>query len=94
MKQEKDRNERLVRGREQAMKAKAFETVSNKARLLFHLKDRNREIYQQDNAARALYQSRLCEAIKTLARTNERTRVLMASQSWLWYRARVTSSCW
>lgn len=35
-------------------------------------RDRNRDIYQQDDAARALYQSRLCEAIKTLARTNER----------------------
>ncbi len=36
-------------------------------------KDRNRNIYQQDHAARALYQSRLCEAIKTLNRTNERS---------------------
>ncbi len=36
-------------------------------------RDRNRDIYQQDDAARALYQSRLCEAIKSLARTNERT---------------------
>jgi len=36
-------------------------------------KDRNRDIYQQDDAARGLYQSRLCEAIKTLARTNERS---------------------
>lgn len=36
-------------------------------------RDRNRNIYAQDDAARALYQSRLCEAIKTLARTNERT---------------------
>jgi 4-hydroxy-3-methylbut-2-enyl diphosphate reductase len=36
-------------------------------------RDRNRDIYQQDAAARALYQSRLCEAIKTLARTNERS---------------------
>jgi len=36
-------------------------------------RDRNRDIYQQDDHARALYQSRLCEAIKTLARTNERT---------------------
>lgn len=36
-------------------------------------RDRNRNIYEQDDAARALYQSRLCEAIKTLARTNERT---------------------
>jgi 4-hydroxy-3-methylbut-2-enyl diphosphate reductase len=36
-------------------------------------KDRNRDIYQQDGAARALYQSRLCEAIKELSRTNERS---------------------
>lgn len=36
-------------------------------------RDRNRDIYQQDDAARGLYQSRLCEAIKTLARTNERS---------------------
>lgn len=36
-------------------------------------KDRNRDIYQQDEAARNLYQSKLCEAIKTLARTNERS---------------------
>lgn len=36
-------------------------------------RDRNRDIYQQDDAARALYQSRLCEAIKVLARTNERS---------------------
>jgi 4-hydroxy-3-methylbut-2-enyl diphosphate reductase len=36
-------------------------------------RDRNRDIYQQDDAARTLYQSRLCEAIKTLARTNERS---------------------
>ena len=36
-------------------------------------RDRNRDIYQQDDAARALYQSRLCEAIKSLARTNERS---------------------
>ncbi|HEY8994775.1 MAG TPA: 4-hydroxy-3-methylbut-2-enyl diphosphate reductase [Lacunisphaera sp.] len=36
-------------------------------------RDRNRDIYQQDDAARALYQSRLCEAIKTLARISERT---------------------
>jgi 4-hydroxy-3-methylbut-2-enyl diphosphate reductase len=35
-------------------------------------KDRNRDIYEQDGAARALYQSRLCETIKALARTNER----------------------
>jgi 4-hydroxy-3-methylbut-2-enyl diphosphate reductase len=36
-------------------------------------KHRNRDIYQQDDAARGLYQSRLCEAIKVLARTNERS---------------------
>lgn len=36
-------------------------------------KDRNRDIYQQDEAARGLYQSRLCEAIKSISRTNERT---------------------
>lgn len=36
-------------------------------------KDRNRSIYAQDGAARALYQSKLCEAIKALARTNERS---------------------
>ncbi|MFZ5495009.1 MAG: 4-hydroxy-3-methylbut-2-enyl diphosphate reductase [Verrucomicrobiota bacterium] len=36
-------------------------------------RDRNRTIYQQDDAARALYQSRLCEAIKALSRTHERT---------------------
>ncbi|MDI1320568.1 MAG: 4-hydroxy-3-methylbut-2-enyl diphosphate reductase [bacterium] len=36
-------------------------------------RDRNRDIYQQDDAARGLYQSRLCEAIKALARTNERS---------------------
>lgn len=36
-------------------------------------KDRNRNIYQQDSEARNLYQSRLCEAIKALARTNERS---------------------
>ena len=36
-------------------------------------RDRNRDIYQQDDAARALYQSRLCEAIKALSRTNERS---------------------
>lgn len=36
-------------------------------------RDRNRAIYQQDDAARALYQSRLCEAIKALSRTHERT---------------------
>ncbi len=36
-------------------------------------KERNRGIYAQDEAARALYQSRLCEAIKALSRTNERS---------------------
>ena len=36
-------------------------------------KDRNRSIYEQDSAARALYQSKLCEAIKALSRTNERS---------------------
>ncbi|WP_438482855.1 4-hydroxy-3-methylbut-2-enyl diphosphate reductase [Oleiharenicola lentus] len=36
-------------------------------------RDRNRSIYQQDDSARALYQSKLCEAIKALARTNERS---------------------
>jgi 4-hydroxy-3-methylbut-2-enyl diphosphate reductase len=36
-------------------------------------RDRNRDIYQQDDATRSLYQSQLCEAIKTLARTNERS---------------------
>jgi 4-hydroxy-3-methylbut-2-en-1-yl diphosphate reductase len=36
-------------------------------------KDRNREIYRQDPGAQALYQSRLCEAIKALSRTNERS---------------------
>jgi len=36
-------------------------------------RDRNRSIYQQDPAARNLYQSRLCEAIKALSRTNERS---------------------
>ena len=36
-------------------------------------RDRNRAIYQQDEAARLLYQSRLCEAIKALSRTHERT---------------------
>lgn len=35
-------------------------------------KERNRGIYAHDPAASALYQSRLCEAIKALARTNER----------------------
>lgn len=37
--------------------------------------ERNRLIYQLDPAAHALYQSRLCEAIKALARTHERTAV-------------------
>ncbi|HVT74329.1 MAG TPA: 4-hydroxy-3-methylbut-2-enyl diphosphate reductase [Lacunisphaera sp.] len=36
-------------------------------------RDRNRNIYQQDEEARILYQSRLCEAIKALGRTNERS---------------------
>ncbi len=36
-------------------------------------KDRNRAIYEQDEGARALYQSKLCEAIKLLARTSERS---------------------
>ncbi len=36
-------------------------------------RDRNRNIYEQDDAARSLYQSRLCEAIKTVVRTNERS---------------------
>lgn len=36
-------------------------------------RDRNRDIYQQDPAARGLYQSKLCEAIKALSRTNERS---------------------
>lgn len=36
-------------------------------------RDRNRGIYQQDEATRALYQSQLCDAIKALARTNERS---------------------
>ncbi len=36
-------------------------------------RDRNRNIYEQDDAARELYQSRLCEAIKTVARTSERS---------------------
>ena len=36
-------------------------------------RDRNRHIYQQDAAASALYQSKLCEAIKALSRTHERT---------------------
>ena len=37
--------------------------------------ERNRLIYQLDPAAHALYQSKLCEAIKALARTHERTAV-------------------
>ncbi|OAM87075.1 4-hydroxy-3-methylbut-2-enyl diphosphate reductase [Termitidicoccus mucosus] len=36
-------------------------------------KERNRDIYQFDDHARALYQSRLCAAIKALSRTNERS---------------------
>lgn len=36
-------------------------------------RERNRAIYGQDGAAAALYQSRLCAAIKALARTNERS---------------------
>jgi 4-hydroxy-3-methylbut-2-enyl diphosphate reductase len=36
-------------------------------------RERNRGIYAQDSAARALYQSRLCEAIKALNRTHERS---------------------
>ncbi len=36
-------------------------------------KHRNRDIYEQDDSARSLYQSRLCDAIKALARTNERS---------------------
>jgi 4-hydroxy-3-methylbut-2-enyl diphosphate reductase len=36
-------------------------------------KSRNRGIYQLDSTASALYQSRLCAAIKALARTHERT---------------------
>lgn len=36
-------------------------------------RERNRAIYQMDDAARTLYQSTLCEAIKDLARTNERS---------------------
>ena len=37
--------------------------------------ERNRHIYQVDPASHALYQSKLCEAIKALARTHERTAV-------------------
>jgi 4-hydroxy-3-methylbut-2-enyl diphosphate reductase len=36
-------------------------------------RERNHGIYAQDDAARALYQSTLCEAIKALNRTNERS---------------------
>jgi 4-hydroxy-3-methylbut-2-enyl diphosphate reductase len=36
-------------------------------------KSRNRGIYQLDDAAKILYQSKLCAAIKKLARTHERT---------------------
>jgi 4-hydroxy-3-methylbut-2-enyl diphosphate reductase len=36
-------------------------------------KDRNRGIYQLDDAANALYHSKLCEAIKALTRRHERT---------------------
>ncbi|HEU5079839.1 MAG TPA: 4-hydroxy-3-methylbut-2-enyl diphosphate reductase [Opitutaceae bacterium] len=36
-------------------------------------KERNRSIYGLDTAASALYQSKLCSAIKELARTHERT---------------------
>ena len=36
-------------------------------------KERNRGIYAQDAPARALYQSRLCEAIKGMNRTHERS---------------------
>ncbi len=36
-------------------------------------KNRSRAIYQQDEAAQSLYQSKLCEAIKALSRTNERS---------------------
>ncbi len=36
-------------------------------------KSRNRDIYQLDDAASTLYQSRLCAAIKALARTHERS---------------------
>ncbi|HEY4300954.1 MAG TPA: 4-hydroxy-3-methylbut-2-enyl diphosphate reductase [Candidatus Didemnitutus sp.] len=42
-------------------------------------KARNRDIYQQDEAARALYQSRLCDAIKQLSRTNERSATAPAT---------------
>ena len=36
-------------------------------------RERNHGIYEQDQSARALYQSRLCEAIKALNRTHERS---------------------
>jgi 4-hydroxy-3-methylbut-2-enyl diphosphate reductase len=36
-------------------------------------RERNHEIYAQDPAARILYESQLCEAIKALNRTNERS---------------------
>lgn len=36
-------------------------------------KERNSDIYNQDSAAEALYQSKLCEAIKVLSRKQERT---------------------
>ena len=36
-------------------------------------RERNHDIYAQDQAARALYQSTLCEAIKALNRTSERS---------------------
>ncbi len=36
-------------------------------------KDRNRSIYGMDDAAKALYQSKLCEALKVLSRQHERT---------------------
>lgn len=36
-------------------------------------KERNRDVYRSDPRGRALYQSRLCEAIKNLRRTRERT---------------------
>jgi len=38
-------------------------------------KERNRAIYEQDPQSRGLYQSRLCSAIKELARRHERTAV-------------------
>lgn len=42
-------------------------------------RDRNRNIYQQDAAASLLYQSRLCETIKALTRTNERSATAPAT---------------